>query len=225
MHHTTTRGKILYLRDGEETGREWFTVTKHRDGSRGFRAMCEMDDHDLLRDVTYNVGPTWEPRDAFVRLTLADQFVGSSWFRFDDAGAECEGYTVNEGRLRQRIDVGHRPPSFGAHPIICDMWHLSQFDKAGPKRQTLKNIMMSSPQPDGGSGPMLACHDLTIEYYGVESVTVPAGTFEADHFAFVLGDPHPANEELWCVGPDIQPIKIAYPIYQSTYELAEWSED
>ena len=54
---------------------------------------------------------------------------------------------------------------------------------------------------------------------------MPAGTFDADHFAFVLGDPHPANEELWCVGPDIQPIKIAYPIYGSTYELAAWSED
>ena len=106
MQHKTTRGKILYLRDGEETGREWFTVTKHGDGSRGFRAMCEMDDHDLLRDATYNVGPKWEPLDCFVRLTTADRFVGSSWFRFDDTGAECEGYTVNEGRLRQRIDVG-----------------------------------------------------------------------------------------------------------------------
>jgi hypothetical protein len=156
MRHQTTRGKIVYLRNGEETGREWFTVTKHQDGRRGFRAMCEMDDHDLLRDVTYNVGPAWEPLDCFVRLTERDTFVGSSWFLFDDRGGECEGFTVNEGRINQRIDVGHRPPSFGAHPIICDMWHLSQFDRAGPKRQTLKNIMLSSPKPDGGSGPMLA---------------------------------------------------------------------
>lgn len=221
MEHHSTRGKILYLRHGEEIGREWFTVTKHGDGARTFRAMCEMDDHQVLRDVTYSVGPKWQPLDCFVRLTIHDRFVGSSWFRFDDRGGECEGFTMNEGRISQRIDVGHRPPSFGAHPIICDIWHLSQFDRAGPARQTSRNIMLSSPQPDGGSGPMLACHDLTMEHFGETELTVPAGTFRADHFAFVLGDPHPANEELWCLGEDLIPLKIAYPIYDSTYELAE----
>ena len=221
MQHHTTRGKILYLRHGEEIGREWFTVTRHRDGARTFRAQCEMDDHEVLRDVTYSVDGQWRPLDCFVRLTIHDRFVGSSWFRFDEQGGECEGFTVNEGRFSQRMAVGHRPPSFGAHPIICDIWHLSQFDRAGPARQTSRNIMLSSPQPDGGSGPMLACHDLTMEYFGKTSLTVPAGTFDADHFAFVLGDPHPANEELWCLGEDLIPLKIAYPIYDSTYELAE----
>jgi hypothetical protein len=220
MRHTTTRGKILYLREGEETGREWFTITKHKNGGRTFRAMCEMDDHDVLRDVTYSVDENWLPLDCFVRLTIHDRFVGSTWFRFDEAGGECEGFTAAEGRIRQRIERTARPRSFGAHPIICDMWHLSQFDKSGPKRQSW-NILMSSPAPDGGTGPMLSSHDLTAEYYGEEEITVPAGTFNADHFAFMLGDPHPANEELWCVGDDIIPVKIAYPIYQATYELAE----
>ena len=221
MRHSTTRGKILYLRDGEETGREWFTVTKHTDGGRTFRAMCEMDDHDLLRDVTYSVGPQWQPLDCFVRLSIHDRLVGTTWFHFDELGGECEGFTQAEGRISQRMEVGHRPPSFGAHPIICDMWHLSQFDKNGPKRQTLRNVMLSSSQPDGGSGPMLESRDLTIEYFGQQTITVPAGTFEADHFAFVLEEPHPANEELWCIGEDLIPLKIAYPIYDSTYELAE----
>ncbi len=221
MQHATVRGKILYLREGEETGREWFTVTKHGDGARTFRAMCEMDDHELLRDVTYSVGPEWQPRDCFVRLSIHDQLVGTTWFRFDDNGGECEGFTRAEGRISQRIDLGHRPPSFGAHPIICDIWHLSQFDKAGPKEQTLVNIMMSSNEPDGGSGPMLERRNLTIEYRGQKQLTVPAGTFTADHFAFKLKPPHPAHEELWCMGDDLIPLKIAYPIYNATYELAE----
>ena len=80
---------------------------------------------------------------------------------------------------------------------------------------------MSSPEPDGGTGPMLSAHELTVEYYGQEDIAVPAGSFKAEHFAFVLGDPHPANEELWFLGDDIVPLKIAYPIYNSTYELAE----
>ena len=221
MRHLTTRGKIQYLHQGEETGREWFTVTKHLDGRRTFRALCEMDDHDLLRDVTYSVGPQWQPLDCFVRLTIHDELVGSTWFCFDNLGGECEGFTRAEGRFRQRIDLGHRPPSFGAHPIICDMWHLSQFDRDGPSRQTLRGIMLSSAEPDGGSGPSLEATDLTIEYLGKEDIVVPAGEFNADHFAFVLSDPHPANEELWCFGDDLMPLKIKYPIYDSTYELAE----
>ncbi len=225
MQHQTTRGRIVYLRHGDEIGREWFTVTRHGDGARTFRALCEMDDHEVLRDVTYSVGPAWQPLDCFVRLTIHDKFVGSSWFHFDDRGAACEGFTAQEGRISQRIDVGHRPPSFGAHPIICDIWHLSQFNRAGPAQQMSRNIMLSSPQPDGGSGPMLACHDLTMEYFGKSELTVPAGTFTADHFAFVLGEPHPANEELWCLGEDLIPLKIAYPIYDSTYELAELTTD
>ena len=220
MQHTTTRGKILYLREGDEIGREWFTVTKHTGGRRTVRAMCEMDDHDLLRDVTYSVDADWRPLDCFVRLTIDDKFVGSTWFKFDDGGAECEGYTVAEGRLRQRLSRNARPRSFGAHPIICDFWHLSQFDKAGPKRQTWEAIM-SSPAPDGGTGPMLSAHDLTSEYRGQEEITVPAGTFKTEHFAFLVGDPHPAPEELWYLGDDLIPVKIAYPIYNSTYELAE----
>ncbi len=220
MQHKTTRGKILYLRDGAEIGREWFTVTKHTGGQRTFRAMCEMDDHDVLRDVTYSVGPNWQPLDCFVRLTIHDQFVGSAWFRFDEFGAECEAFTAAEGRMRQTMTQYGAPQSFGAHPIICDMWHLSQFDKSGPKRQTI-NAMLSSPAPDGGTGPMLARSELTIEYLGQEKITVPAGTFDADRFEFVLGEPHPANEELWCLGEDIIPLKIAYPIYNSTYELCE----
>ena len=224
MQHKTTRGKILYLHHGEEIGREWFTVTRHGTGARSFRALCEMDDHDLLRDVIYSVGTNWEPLDCFVRLSIRDRFVGSSWFRFDEQGGECEGYTVGEGRVSQRIDVGHRPPSFGAHPIICDMWHLSQFDKTGARLQAMRDIMLSSSEPDGGTGPILTSNDLTIEYFGKEELTVPAGTFNADHFAFVLGPPHPDNEELWCIGEDIIPLKIKYPIYDTTYELVELEE-
>ena len=211
MQHRTQRGKILYLREGQETGREWFTITKHTTGHRTLRAHCEMDDHDLLRDVTYSVGADWKPRDAFVRLSLQDQFVGSSWFRFGKRQVECEGFTAKDGR-------------FGAHPIVCDVWHLSQFDRKGPKRQILKGACMSSPLPDGGSGPMIGIKDLTLLYFGPETITVPAGTFTAEHFQFELSGEHPGNEDVWFLLPDYIPVKIGYPIYNSTYELAELSE-
>lgn len=224
MQHTTQRGKILYLREGQETGREWFTITKHTTGHRTLRAHCEMDDHELLRDVTYSVGEDWKPRDAFVRLSLHDQFVGSSWFRFGERQVECEGFTVKEGRFSQHFDIATRAPSFGAHPICCDVWHLTQFDRRGPKQQILKGAVMSSPLPDGGSGPMIGIKDLNILYFGPETITVPAGTFTAEHFQFVLSGEHPGNEDVWFLLPDYIPLKIGYPIYNSTYELAELTE-
>ena len=45
MQHKTIRGKILYLHDGQETGREWFTITKHGDGSRGFYLLARPSEH------------------------------------------------------------------------------------------------------------------------------------------------------------------------------------
>jgi hypothetical protein len=69
---------------------------------------------------------------------------------------------------------------------------------------------------------MLERQNLTIEYRGQKELKVPAGTFNADHFAFKLEPPHPAHEELWCMGEDLIPLKIAYPIYNATYELAEF---
>ncbi|MCH8112503.1 MAG: hypothetical protein IH905_11210, partial [Proteobacteria bacterium] len=86
---------------------------------------------------------------------------------------------------------------------------------------TSRKVLLSSPEPDGGSGPMFNAMDLTIEYVGKEKVTVPAGTFEADHFRFLLDKVGMEPEELWCVGEDFLPIKIAYPIFNATYELAE----
>ena len=223
MKHRTIRGKILYL-DNEtgETGREWFTITVQPEGRRTLRAQCEMDDRRLLRDVIYSVDADWYPVDCFVRLSIEEQLTGTGWFRFTDRLAECETLTAAAGRVSQRRDLAVRTPSFGAHPIVCDIWHLARFDRSkGERIQPSRNVLLSSPEPDGGSGPMFSAMDLTIDV-GPEEVTVPAGTFEADHFRFLLD--HKEPEELWCMGEDFLPIKIAYPIFNATYELAEITE-
>ena len=105
MDQRSYRGKVSYLTDGQgEMGREWFTVTIQPNGDRTMRAHCEMDDFELLRDVVVTVDGDWNPIDAFVRLTRHGVFVGSGWFRFTDRYAECEAFTVQEGRVSQRVD-------------------------------------------------------------------------------------------------------------------------
>lgn len=55
MQHRTYRYKINYIGPQGERGREWCVVTVHGNGDRTIRARCEMDDSQVLRDVTYTV--------------------------------------------------------------------------------------------------------------------------------------------------------------------------
>ncbi|MBM3505874.1 MAG: hypothetical protein FJX65_18685 [Alphaproteobacteria bacterium] len=228
MQHRTYRGKVLYIGDTVgERGREWFTVSVLGDGARTMRAMCEIEDTNVLRDVTYTVDRAWRPLDAFVRLTVKDSFLGSGWFRFGEGLAECETYTVGAGRISQQITTQGWAPSFGAHPVACDIWHLPRFDhRAGPGLKVIPGVLMSSLLPNGASGPMLEYYPgggLPIRFYGREHVTVPAGTFDTLHFAFERAGRPP--QHCWCLADDYIIVKIYSELLKTTYQLVEFNDD
>ena len=191
--HDTIRGRIHYTsrkpgREGVERGREHFTITKHRDGRRTLRAHAEIDDApNVLRDVVLTVDGNWTTRDAFVRLSVGDETMGSSWFRFEDTFAECEGWTSEHGRISERIDYDSPPALFGTHPIQGDAWHVNGVDRSdGPVVQVFDAFLMSSLDHRGATGPSLVWHDpgMKIEYVGEDRITVGAGTFDAWHFCY-----------------------------------------
>lgn len=220
------KGKILYIgSDGTERGREWFSFTHSQDGQRTLRAYCEIDDTEVQRDVVYTMGPDWRPLDCFNRLHVKGRFLGSGWMRFTPELAELEVFNVELGRSGQRFKLEHPAQSLGAHPLTCDVLHLTQFDHARPERiQTLAGAWSTSPLPNGASGPWLENRPLTIEYLGPEKVTVRAGTFDAHHYRFVLApnpDGTPRSEECWCRHPDYVFIKVEVRgfLKNSTYEL------
>lgn len=199
--HQTRRGRILYTsrqaeRDGVERGRETFTITEHPDGQRTLDAHCEIDDApNVLRNVVLTKDADWNTRDAFVRLSVGDKFVGSSWFYFFDDHAECEGVLAGQGRISERVDYEKPPMMFGTHPIQGDAWHLQKIDRSnGPCVVTLDRFLMSSLDHRGATGPSLIWHDAgyTIEYVGEERITVGAGTFDALHFCY--GDRHSQDD-------------------------------
>ncbi|MBM3560092.1 MAG: hypothetical protein FJX53_09520, partial [Alphaproteobacteria bacterium] len=83
MRHRTFHGRIDYVTDGVgEMGREWFTLTAHGNGDRTSRTLTEMDDYELVRDVTYTVDRLFRPKDCFTRVMVADRLVGTGWCRF-----------------------------------------------------------------------------------------------------------------------------------------------
>lgn len=239
--HRTIRGHIVYTsrkpgREGQVRGDERFTITVHGDGTRTLRATCEIWDPPIvLRDVTLTLGPDHAPHDAFVRLKVDDQFVGSSWFLFDEHEAQCEGLTRSEGRISQRLPLPGRAPAFAAHPLQSDAW-LTRLapDRPGSGRTAVQaGILMPSVDHRGATGPMLATHPgLRFECVGRETIEVPAGRFDALHYRFIERNEDEASSrnapgdhppyDLWCTADDERIFlrSIATGYMQTQYELA-----
>jgi hypothetical protein len=183
------RGRILYTsrkpeRLGHERGREWFSVVTDARGWRTLQVQCEIDDAPpVLRHVTQTVDEHWRPVDAHVRVAVDRRELGSTWFRFGETSAECEGFTANEGRISQVLPLAHPPTGFISHPIQGDAWLCAAYPlSAGPGRRTMRHLA-SSLDHRGASGPML-CRDFTDwTFHGTERIEVAAGRFDALHFS------------------------------------------
>jgi hypothetical protein len=226
MTHKRIRGKINYVGDKVgERGREWFTYTVEADGARTVRAMCEMDDSGILRDVTYVMDEKFRPVEAYNRVSIKGISQGAAWFTFQEDGAECEAHSRSLGRFTQRIVAQGGISSFVTHPIVCDGLQCAGVDTSSPgTRSIIKNSGSSSLRPDGGEAPGLTIHDRTLEFVGFEKVTVPAGTFDTIHFrvlpsrAEVQGNP---PLEVWSTPGDFLFVKMRWDLLNCTYHLTE----
>jgi hypothetical protein len=234
MQHRNLRGKIIYkstaMGKEEEFGREWFSFTYHEDGQITLRAHCEIEagvvaERSVVRDVVYTVSSDFRPKDCFIRLHENGKFLGSGWFMFTDDMVQAEVYNTEAGRSSDQRVLQEPPSSFGAHPVACDMLHLPRYDLShgpGVSRQT--DILMSSLEHDGCSGPSICMLDLDLEYVGREEVTVPAGKFDCDHFRFLL-DSHP-QEDLWCIPGTYVFVKITVGGYMAaSFDLVSLESD
>ena len=233
--HRSVMGKVLYTsrkpeRMGQERGREFFRIDVHADGTRTCTAHCEIDDRpSVMRDITYSLDKDWNPTDCFVRLSVGSRFMGSGWFRFHPQYAECETFTSLEGRVSQRMDLEAPLATFQNHAIACDAWHLRLIDQRKPGEvQRIRQMLLSSPDHRGATGPMLFSIGLNIVFVGPEKVTVGAGSFDALHFQFVanpeLPQEHPPYD-VWCTADgEYLFLKGQVAGYMQThYELVELS--
>ena len=208
MEHETIRGRIRYTSKkpellDQDRGGETFIYTKHLDGSRTLRAHCSIDENPprVLRDSITTVDADWNPTYGLVQITVDEEFVGASWYRFTEGLAECEGYTVKEGRISQRFELPSRPGFFGTHPIQADAMHTHVYPLSkGPGEHEVPFYLMCSFHHRGADGPiLLKKQGLVMCFLGEETVTVGAGTFDALHFRYGT------NENDDYMGTDIHP--------------------
>jgi hypothetical protein len=232
--HRTLRGHIRYTsakpeRLGQERGREYFILTDQADGVRTVHAHCEIDDApNVVRDVVLALDAAGRPIDCSVRITVGDQYEGTGLFRFAEGHAECEAFNRRAGRTSQRIETPERVRALGAHPIVGDALILRLYDLAdGPGKRFFPNLMLTSPDHRGATGPMLYALGFGIEYVGPERVTVGAGQFDALHFRYVdtagqLPEEHPPYD-VWCTADgNYLYLKGGVGGYMQTrYELVE----
>ena len=103
------------------------------------------------------------------------------------------------------------------------LYDLSQ----GPGKQFFPNLMLTSPDHRGATGPEIFQTGFGIAYVGEETITVGAGTFAARHFQIVdtagnLPEEHPPYN-LWCTADDDYLfLRAGVEGYMQThYELVE----
>jgi hypothetical protein len=228
LRHRSYRGQMVYRTNGlGEMGREFFSVSVYENGARTLRAQCEMDDDQLLRDVTLSVDPLWRPTDGFVRLTIHERFVGSGWFRFSDRVAECESFTANDGRLSQRFDLDEPAACFGTHALHGDAWTVGRLRQhTGPADAFRFVTFASSTLPNGGSGPALipvpAGFARVIDH-GPEVIEGSAGRFDTRHIRIEV--PGVDFFDVWAGGEDCLPVRLTSDVLNQTYELTAVSGD
>ena len=238
MKHRTIRGTIRYTsnkpdRLGKERGREYFIMTDQADGNRIIHAHCEIDDEpNVIRDVVTALDKDYFPTDCSVRLTVGDKFEGVGLMHFTPTYADCQTISRRDGRLSQRIELPGRIRWLGAHPISGDALCLKIYDiKDGPGKKFYPNMMVSSPDHRGATGPMLFALGFGLEYVGKEKITIGLGTFDSLHFRYVdsagqLPQEHPPYD-VWCTDDgDYIFLKGAVGGYMQTYyELVELADN
>lgn len=219
------RGRISYLRQGRETGREWFERIDHpRTGASTLRAFCEMDDAALTRDVTYFLDHDARPLDAFCRVTVDGAIKGTALFLSEDDAMRCEARTQELGPISQSLPLDGPVTYLGLHPLVGDalvapLRGTRQRGEFLPVRGVTNSI-----SPNGDQGLYAMPVTIDAAWLGREPVTVPAGTFDADRYALRWReDWGPA--ELWVWGPHATFVQMIWDMVGARYELTELSEN
>lgn len=219
-------GKICYFdRDGREWGRERFSASVHDDDSRSLRALCEMDEAQLLREVSWTVGADWRPRDGFVRNIRRGTTIGSCWYMVDGAVVECEGMTADHGRVSRRIEADRPIDFLGFHPLSGDCLTAMARGTDAPGEERSILCAANSVAYLGDEGLDVLLIEPVVAYLGPEQVTVAAGRFDARHYTIRWSDHVPLLTHFWIEPEDCLPLLTILPENGERYELVTLERD
>jgi hypothetical protein len=196
-------GRVSYRNrsDGAKWGFEEWRITRDADGTRVMSAHCEMTfgEENVVRDSVISVLSDFHPRDAYVRIIRDGHLTGTGWFLFSDDEAQCEGWSVDNGRISQRMAIKRPIRGFGIHAVQGDGWLGATFpyDKGPGHTQFFGRNLLHSLHHFGATGPFITTSGSGLNYVGRETIEVPAGIFDCHRVRFIgLTNQHP-DYDMW----------------------------
>ena len=213
------QGTLVYRHrtSGKERGREDFVLTRNLDGSRTLRCLAHTKDSRFLRDAISTVSAEGRLVDGFVRLQVAERWVGTGYFR-----TVGDSLRVVVDRDGQPVDARERVPDrfhLMTHAVMHDGWTFWSYDEEAGGQQEL-TAYYTSKRWDGTDGPDGQLETLLAERRerGV-SVETPAGSFVASHYRLVSESIGSPPCDLWVTGEDRLLVLFDWPELDLRYRL------
>ena len=221
---TIRRGVIEYRGDHGLRGKEWWSITSAADGSRTLASECRMFDTQVERWVVHSVDGTMRPTSSFVTHRKAGSFLGEGRFWFEPGRLRCHSHVAGLGVIEQERRIDGELDYFVPHAVAGDSWITPCYDQEAGGVQEIAHGFASSLLPDGSTGPLIEQHvGIRIWLEGIETLQVPAGTFETSHFVV---SPRPGIEEHLWVSRDAfhMLVQLRSDRLETTYVLVELDE-
>ncbi len=217
------RGRLLYFRrsDRKVRGFEDFALTANPDGTLTLRCLARTHDSQFVRDVVYTLGADRRPREVFIRLQLADAWIGSGYFSCHEDRLRVTVDHAQDGRVEQNLAV---PSRFHvvSHAVMLDGWTLWAAQQDASSRVEGEQAIVvynTSRRWDGTDGPAGQLEPMKLTLAEQAEIEVPAGRFPCQRFDLVsdtIGSP-PA--QLWVTGPENLLVRYDWPELDLLYEL------
>ena len=149
-----------------------------------------------------------KPIDAFITVYSQGAFLGSGFYAVNGDVLDVTVRAPDE-YFTDQIEL---PDDFSLllHPISADGWHFGRYDRAAGGPQPLTLCTLGAARRSVHCAP----YPQVLEFVATETLTVPAGTFETEHYKF--GD----DADVWITGADRIMIQHEYRVRDSRWQLA-----
>lgn len=210
----TMSGQYTYLTlsDGRERGAEEFQLMVHPDGSRTLMIWHNIWAMNSQFTVVLRVAENFRPLSAFASYWVASGYKGNVTFQVDGSRLTASGIG-RDGAIGQEVEVPQEF-SIGTHPVAGDGWHTWYLPADAGSSGSL-NLFSVEASADLGKPMLGQLVPMRYEVLGNETITVPAGTFEAQHYRLM------GETDIWVTGDDRLMLRMVMERFDREYLLTE----
>lgn len=197
--------------DKRYRGAEEWRIFVHPDGSRTMILSKDFVSANALQIMTAHVDANFRPVDVYATYWVPDGYRGS--IRVALEGATMRAVSEGPGgSVTEEISVPDEV-SVVTHGESMNGWYLWQGERDAEGKHAATYYIFS-PTRDGSEMVRGRLGQASFQYLGQETITVPAGTFETEHYLLT-------NIEIWITGEDRILVKQAITDEDKEYVLTK----